>query len=341
MRADQFISKFFLPFSWLYGFGVGIRDMLYDEHILPSFRVHTPTICVGNLAVGGTGKTPHVEYLIDLLTRNGYRVGVVSRGYGRKTHGLVIADEHSTAITIGDEPMLLHAKYPQVYIAVCRNRIHAIHALERKMDRPDVFILDDAYQYRALRSGFNILLTSHDCLYVDDHLLPAGTLRDLPSQFMRANAIVVTKCPPHMTPIERRIVMTKLALPTYQQLYFSHMEFGPSPIDSTPLIVAGIANPDQMLRSVQAEWPNAEMMAFSDHHWFTRKDIDRITSAARNYRYVLTTEKDYARLMALPLPGELVAKLVAQPYRMVVDDEREELDKSIIRYVSEGLHQSR
>lgn len=337
MRPDQFISRIFLPLSWIYGFVIWVRNLLYDEHLLLSHEVNTPTICVGNLAVGGTGKTPHVEYLIALLTRAGYRVAVVSRGYGRKSSGFILADEHSTALSIGDEPMLLHHKYPDVQIAVCRNRVRAIRRLEQMENRPDVIILDDAFQYRALRSGYNILLSAHDRLYVDDRLLPAGRLRDLPSQALRANAVVVTKCPLHMTPIERRIVDNKLRLPSFQHLFFSHMEYGDVDIDSTPLLVAGVAHPEQMLNSIRSRWPHAEMMAFSDHHWFTQRDIQDIAQRAERYRYVLTTEKDYARLISLDLPDGLAQKLVAQPYRMVIDDEQELLDKEILRYVHEGL----
>lgn len=336
MRPDSFISKIFLPLSWLYGLGVWIRNILYDEHILPTFTVKTPTICVGNIAVGGTGKTPHVEYLINLLTQHGYQVAVLSRGYKRQTKGFLLADADATAATIGDEPMLLHTKYPNVPIAVCKRRVHGIHELERRCKGLQAIILDDAFQYRRLRCGYNLLLTAYDNLYVDDHMLPAGRLRDTCNQVIRANAVVITKCPKKMSPIERRIVGNKLKLASFQRLFFSHMESEELPLTGIPLLVTGIAHPESMLQAFQNKWPRAELMAYSDHHQFSNKDIEQITERAQNYSHVVTTEKDYVRLKLKQLPEELSKKLIAQSYHMVIDDEQEILDKEILQYVREN-----
>lgn len=339
MRLERLIGPWFAPLSWIYGLVVNVRNLLYDEHLLRVHKVSIPIICVGNLAVGGTGKTPHVEYLIDLLSREGLRVAVLSRGYKRKTKGFVLATDKSTAATIGDEPMLIHRKHPEVMVAVCHNRVKAIRILEKMANPPQVIILDDAFQYRRLECGYNILLTAHDYLYADDRMLPAGRLRDSRRQAMRANAIVVTKCKPTMTAIERRIVNTKLGLPSFQHLYFSHMVHGEVALEGAPLVVAGIAHPEMFLSQVQQSWPEAELMAFADHHLFTDKDIRQIAERAKNFRHVLTTEKDYVRLMLHDLPEELRAKLVSQPYAMVIDDEAEQFNTDILRYVHEGLYQ--
>lgn len=339
MRLERLIGPWFAPLAWCYGLAVSLRNLLYDERILPSVEVRTPTICVGNLAVGGTGKTPHVEYLIDLLTAHGYRVAMLSRGYKRKTSGFVLAGENATAATIGDEAMLIHRKHPEVIVAVCKDRVKAIRILEAMPNPPQVIILDDAYQYRRLRCGYNILLTAHDYLYADDRMLPAGRLRDNRHQAGRANAIVVTKCSPTMTAIERRIVNTKLSLPLFQHLFFSHMVHGDVLLQGTPLVLAGIAHPELFLRQVQQTYPEAELMAYSDHHRFSRKDIAAIAERARGFAHVLTTEKDYVRLMLHDLPDDLRQKLVSQPYSMVIDDEEDQFNTDILRYVHEGLYQ--
>lgn len=336
MRADKLIGKWFLPVSWIYGLAVWIRNMLYSDHLLPSYEVSVPTICVGNLAVGGTGKTPHVEYLIRLLTSHGFQVAVLSRGYGRKTKGYLEADMNSTARSIGDEPMLLHTKFPDVPVVVCKHRVAAIKRMQRDMKDLQVVILDDAFQYRKLRCGYNILLTKYDNLYVNDLMLPAGRLRDNKHQALRANAIVVTKCPETMPPIERRIVDTKLHVPSYQGLYFSRMEYDDIDLDFTPLIVAGIAHPETLLEHIQERFPKAKLMAFPDHHTFTDKDIEAIAAESRHFKYVLTTEKDYVRLTSLKLPDYLRAKLRVQSIEVKLFEDQENFDREVLRYVREG-----
>ena len=169
-----------IPASWLYGLGVAIRHALYDQHILPSFSAEVPTICVGNIAVGGTGKTPMTAYLVQLLLDHGYKPAVLSRGYKRSTRGFVMADANATAMTIGDEAMQMYERFPNVPIAVCEQRVRGVKQLQRQVEHLDAIILDDAMQHRALRCGYTILLTPYDRLYIEDHLLPYGTLRDLP-----------------------------------------------------------------------------------------------------------------------------------------------------------------
>ena len=245
------------PISWIYGFVVWLRNLLYDDHILRSTKVSIPTICVGNLAVGGTGKTPMAEYLLSLLSAN-YKVALLSRGYGRKTRGFRLANEHDTAATIGDEPMQIHLRFPDIPVAVCADRVKGVKQLQHLYPDLQCVILDDAYQHRSLSCGFYILLTPYDCLYTNDHMLPWGRLRDLPSQSHRANVVVVTKCPEHMQPIERRIVSNNLQLASYQHLFYSSIGYAPIAVDSTPLLVTGIANPMPLLHHMQQQFPDTE-----------------------------------------------------------------------------------
>lgn len=328
--------KFLLaPLSWLYAFGVWVRNVLYDDHVLPSYKVDVPTIAIGNLAVGGTGKTPMTEYLIRLLSPN-YKVAVLSRGYGRKTSGFRIANEHDNAKTIGDEPMLIHTHYPDIPVAVCADRVQGVKQLQHQIPDLQCIILDDAYQHRKLRAGFYILLTSYDKLYVHDHILPFGTLRDLPAESARANAVVVTKCPKTMQPIDRRIVSNSLRLASYQHLYYSSIGYAPLRISSTPLLVAGIANPAPLLEHLRQSFPDTELLAFADHRHFTKGDMKLILSKAEQYKHVVTTEKDYMRMQQTPLIEALGRKLHVLPIQTDLGIDQDAFDRQILLYVSES-----
>lgn len=330
-------SKIFLPISWLYGLLVNMRNLLYDEHLLPVREVSVPTICVGNLAVGGTGKTPMVEYIVRLLLDRGYRVAVLSRGYGRRTRGFRLADDHATALTIGDEPLQIHRHFPEVPVAVCESRYVGVRRLMRVVEGLQCVVLDDAFQHRGLRCGYNILLTSYDRLYTDDCYLPAGYLRDAPGQARRANVVVVTRCPEGMTPIEHRIIETRLHLPACVRLYFSRIRNDELSVSGRPLVVTGIAHPEALYEYIRSRYADAEMMTFADHHLFSDSDVQTILRAAAEDRVVLTTEKDYARMLLTPLVSELGERLVVLPIRNELVREGELFDKELIRYVSETL----
>jgi len=323
------------PLALLYGAGVLLRNGLYKTKLLYTHHVSVPTICVGNLAVGGTGKTPFVEYLIRMLSPH-YQVAVLSRGYRRQSRGFVLADAQSSALTIGDEPMQIHTKFPQIPVAVCKDRIEGIRRLQAQFPHLQAVILDDAFQYRKLRCGFNILLTAYDNLYIDDHFLPMGTLRDARMESLRASAIVVTKCPPTMRPIDQRIVDTKLHLPTFQQLCFSRIEYANMPSNKKILLLTGIARPEYMLDEVRRHNPATRLLAYPDHHRFTEKEIARITDIARQYDMVLTTEKDYVRLIALALPKSLMNKLRSLPITISLTD-ADNLERAIRQYINENL----
>lgn len=330
---------FYIPLSWLYALGVAIRHFLFDKHLLVSHSVSVPTICVGNIAVGGTGKTPMVEYLLRLLLSHGYHPAVLSRGYKRKTHGFVLADTASTVATIGDEAMQLHTKFPEVPVAVCEHRVRGVRQLQRQLKELDVVLLDDAMQHRRLRCGYTILLTPYDRLYIDDHMLPWGRLRDLPSRALKADAIVVTKCPDSIRPIDMRVVDNRLHLPSYQQLHFVGIEYAPLTQEGNPLVLCGVAQPQYLLEHVRTQYPQAQLMAFPDHHAFSAKEIDSILQRAKPFDFVLTTEKDMQRLQATSLEERLreVGKpLAVLPIRMRFCSPNEAFDRHILNYVHEN-----
>ena len=328
-----------IPLSWLYSLVIAIRHFLFDKRLLVSFTVDVPTICVGNLAVGGTGKTPMTAYLVQLLLANGLHPAVLSRGYKRKSRGFVMADDQATVDTIGDEAMQLHEAFPDVPVAVCEHRVRGVRQLIRQIEGIDVVVLDDAMQHRTIRCGLTILLTAYDNLYINDHLLPWGTLRDLPSRALTADAVVVTKCPPDIRPIDMRVVDNRLHLPTYQQLHFAGIEYAPMNEKGVPLVLCGIAQPKYMMEHVQQSYPQAELMAFPDHHPYSENDIEAILARAKNFDFVLTTEKDMQRLKNTSLQTQLEAqgkKLVSLPIQTCFYTPKENFDKQILLYVREN-----
>ena len=300
-----------LPASVLYGMAVRLRNYLFDQGILKEHTFGCPIICIGNLSVGGTGKTPHTEYLISLL-RDKYRTAVLSRGYKRKTRGFLLAGPDSTADQIGDEPWQMHDKYPDVQVAVCAQRVRGIQALLAQANAPQAILLDDAYQHRYVKAGLNILLIDYNQLQGDMHLLPAGRLREPFSEMRRADIVIVTKCPPNMNPIDYRIATNRLSVSANQHLFFSDIRYEHPrkvfrqeviPIDqlreSSVLLLTGIANPRPMERYLRERCREMRVMAFGDHHRFTRQDIAAINQAYSTMpsdSYVVTTQKDAARL---------------------------------------------
>ncbi|MCD8184147.1 MAG: tetraacyldisaccharide 4'-kinase [Bacteroides sp.] len=303
------------PLSWLYGMGVCLRNKLFDWGWLRSKSFDVPVICVGNLAVGGTGKTPHTEYLIRLLGKTGMNVATLSRGYKRKSKGYVLADGESGVRRIGDEPYQIKSKFPGIRVAVDEDRCHGIEQL-LKLQTPfvDVVLLDDAFQHRYVKAGLNILLTDYHRLLCDDALLPAGRLREPASGKNRAQIVIVTKCPDDIKPIDFNIITKRLHLYPYQQLYFSRFRYGglmPLFPEKTKgfsaltkneqvLLVTGIASPASLVQEVEAYTPDVKLLAFDDHHDFSAKDLQQIeeqfSHLEERKRIIITTEKDAARL---------------------------------------------
>ena len=338
MKPIQLLRYCATPISWLYTLGVWVRNTLYNNYILPSYVVNIPTIAIGNLAVGGTGKTPMTEYLVRLLSSE-YKIAVLSRGYGRKTRGFRLATTEDTAQTIGDEPMLIHTHFPHLPVAVCEDRVLGISRLQSIMPDLQCIILDDAYQHRKLRAGFYILLTAYDNLYVNDYMLPRGNLRDLPAESARANAVIVTKCPDVISDVDRQMIHRTLHLASHQHLYCSRIAYDSLPVDSTPLLITGIANPKLLLDHIQRQFPDTELLAFPDHHDFTSKDILTILDKATKYDYVVTTEKDYMRMKSTSLINALTDKLQVWPITTELADDHGAFDLQILSYLTECQRQ--
>ena len=334
--------------SRLYGVAVGIRNLLYDEHILHSETVDVPTICIGNLAVGGTGKTPHTECVVGMLAEKGYKVAILSRGYKRKTKGFVLADDQSTADSIGDEPMQMHLHFPNIPVAVSENRVRGIKKLQKSYPDLQVVVLDDAFQHRRLCCGYYILLTAADNLYVHDHLLPWGSLREQQYGSLRANMVIVSKCPRDMRPIDKRIIDSTLRLPTYQYLLFSEMKYGslrPLYEDASvtsmqkPLVVTGIANPAYIWEYMKGQYKEIATYQRSDHYRYTDKDIDEMAEQCQKEHCdgIVTTEKDAVRLQTVPrLREKLGDKIYVLPIKTVITEGEDIFTKQIINYVTEN-----
>jgi tetraacyldisaccharide 4'-kinase len=300
-----------LPFAVIYAFIVIVRNWLYDKKYLQSAEFNFPLICVGNLSVGGTGKSPMVEYLVDLLHEK-FLVATLSRGYKRRTKGYTLASETSTALEIGDEPMQFHIKFPNVAIAVGEERIVAIPQLLHDKPNTQAIILDDAFQHREVVAGFNILLTECNDLFTDDFFLPTGDLRDQRSSYKRAQVIIVTKCPNDISQKEKDEMIRKINPLMQQQIFFTAIEYGQpyhifnhtrksiSPEDEI-LLVCGIANPKPLKAYVHEQSSTYYQVTFNDHHIFSIDDLKDIQKRydqihAEN-KFILTTEKDAVRLM--------------------------------------------
>jgi len=313
MFPDFFLRSFrilLFPFSLLYWLGIGVRNFLYDKKILSSNEFALPVICVGNLSVGGTGKSPMVELLVTLL-KDRYRVATLSRGYKRRTRGYALAGAGSTALDIGDEPMQFHLKFPEVPVAVGEERLDAIPQLLH--DRPDtqVIILDDAFQHRAVRAGMNILLTDYHNLFTRDFYLPTGDLRDCKSSYKRAQIIVVTKCKPDLDEEAGKKITMEIDPQPGQQVFFATIEYGipyhiqsrrdfPFSLDTDVLLVTGIANPLPLKKMLEEHHHSYQMLQYPDHHIFTIDDWNEILKKYRSMgagnKMILTTEKDAVRL---------------------------------------------
>ena len=298
----RLFRKIAFPFSLLYALVVHFRNWLFDVGVFSSKSYKTPTICVGNLSVGGTGKTPMTELLIRML--EGKRLATLSRGYKRKTEGFVLAMPHSTVLDLGDEPFQLYRKFPDIAVSVDSDRRNGIEQLETLI-KPEVIILDDAFQHRKVRPAFSILLTAYQKLYVDDWYLPTGDLRDSKGQAKRANLIIVTKCPELPDEKERVRIGKRLRPLPHQKVLFATLHYAEmvsngsgknlsfDDLKSTKVaLVTGIASPEPLVEHLSAQKIQFDHFRFGDHHNFTVSDIDKF----RDYQIILTTEKDFVRL---------------------------------------------
>ena len=354
------INEWLTPLSWLYGLGVGLRNQLFELGILKSTSFDMPVISVGNITVGGTGKTPHVEYLIRLL-KDKTKVAVLSRGYKRKSHGFVLADADSSMTDLGDEPYQMHMKYPDIYVAVDKNRRHGIEQFTHKIAAPDVdvVLLDDAYQHRYVKPGINILLIDYHRLIIYDKLLPAGRLREPKDGKSRADIVIVTKCPQDLKPMEYRVLTKALNLYPYQSLFFTTLEYGAlhpifggddMPLDTLSarnhiLLLTGIASPRQMMIDLKPHCSDITPLTFSDHHQFSARDIRTINETFASMpegRLIVTTEKDATRLLPLDgLSDEAKRHLYALPVEIKFAlGQEQDFNNKIIDYVRKNSRNS-
>ena len=331
------LRKILFPFAVLYGFITSIRNFLFDKGMLKSHSFDVPVIAVGNLSVGGTGKTPQIEYLIRLLSPN-YKVATLSRGYKRQSKGFVLADSTSNAEILGDEPFQFYTKFKNIQVAVDADRKNGIEQLLYQQERPDVILLDDAFQHRKVKAGFYILLTSYGDLFCDDYMLPTGNLRESRSGAKRADIIVVTKCPANLSLDEQNEIKSKLQLNSDQELYFSYIDYDDSVYSEDKvlkvseienvdkLLLAGIAKPEPFFGYLQDE--NVECLTYPDHHHFTEKELLEINNKSKN-KIIITTEKDFVRLKG-SIPKE---QLFYLPIRSTFLSVSENFDKTITNYV--------
>lgn len=299
----QKLRKILLPFSWLYSGVTRLRNELYNRGIFESTAYDVPVICVGNLSVGGTGKSPMVEYLIDHL-KDEYCVATLSRGYKRSTSGFYLLTGTETAREVGDEPLQFKKKYPNILVAVDEVRTRGIEKLLALPQPPEVILLDDAFQHRRVTPKLNILLTSYENLYSQDKVLPAGNLREPKSGSRRAHIVVVTKCPPGLGKIERQRVSESLDLLPEQSLFFASIGYSEQIFNQKGamalsklqekefVLVTGIAKPLPLVEYLQEQDLKFQHESFPDHHNFTDKQLRSLTS----HELILTTEKDYMRL---------------------------------------------
>lgn len=340
-----------LPISLLYHVVLWFRHKLYDWHLLKSTRFSEPVICVGNLSLGGTGKTPHTEYLTRLLSSD-YRLAILSRGYGRKSRGFVQGDATCTAADIGDEPLQYLCKFDNIRVAVDEDRVKGVRMLMAQAMPPQVILLDDAFQHRKIEAGLNILLTDYQHLYCDDFLFPAGTLRDIPQAARRAEIIVVSKAPKDLSDEAKASTIEKLKTDGKQKVYFSYLEYEALlPLNKKAkevatnqigkaLLFTGIANPEPLARHLNSCFSQVESIAFGDHHNYSENDLKRVIASYEamegSDKIIITTEKDAARLAKSAYLCQLESvPLFAAPVRVHFHEE-EKFNEAIKDYVREN-----
>ena len=358
------INKNLRPLACLYGIGVGMRNLLFEMGVLKSRSFSIPVISVGNITVGGTGKTPHVEYLIRLL-KDQLNVAVLSRGYKRKSSGFVLSDKDTPMPMIGDEPYQMKQKFPDITVAVDKKRTRGISMLTAEDSdlKVDVVLLDDAFQHRYVKPGINILLVDYHRLLIYDELLPAGRLREPVGAKDRADIVIITKCPKDLKPMEFRVITKAMKLFPYQQLFFSTLEYdAPRPVFANEpnmaaiesvealagkniLLLTGIASPEQLMHDLQDFHSQITPLTFGDHHNFSRKDVETINETFAKLpepRLVLTTEKDATRLQVVDgLADEVKRHLYALPLRIaIMQNQQEEFNQKILGYVYKNSRNS-
>ena len=342
-----------MPIAFLYGIITFLRNCLYDWRILKEKRFDIHTIGVGNLAVGGAGKTPLVEYLIRLLANDDTRIATLSRGYKRKTNGFVLADQNSTAEDIGDEPLIYKTKY-NVQVAVDTSRVNGIkNLIALRENAPKVILLDDVFQHRSVRCGLNIVVSDYNNLYYNDTMLPAGTLREFKSGIIRADLIIISKTPERTSPVEIRNILKDVNPKAHQRVFFSYLKYGElyslsnehTKLDTLNdlfrfrvISFAGIANAQPMVNYLKEYAAEVRHLPFPDHHEYILKDLEDIERYYNSFeggnKIMVTTEKDLMRLKNHSVWD--IAKrmnIYILPVEITFKDKEEELNELILKYV--------
>ncbi|PIE49180.1 MAG: tetraacyldisaccharide 4'-kinase [Flavobacteriales bacterium] len=338
--------KILYPFSLIYGEITTLRNRLYNRKILKSTGFDIPIITVGNLSVGGTGKTPQIEYLIRLLSDK-CKVAVLSRGYKRSSSGFIIADKNSSAKTVGDEPLQYFKKFQNIIVAVDADRVNGITNLLALASKPDVILLDDAFQHRKVKSGLNILLTQYGQLYSDDTVLPTGNLREKKSGADRAEVVVVTKCPDELSEMQQFTIAQQLQIKNYQTLFFSKIVYADKIIGKKDtvevnklkkynvLLVTGIAKTNPLTDYLTKINVDFKHLKFADHYVFKEKDFKAVETAYKRLegdkKIILTTEKDYVRSFE-----ESNLPIFYLPIKTEFIDHQSDFDKIILNYVEQS-----
>ena len=344
------IRKILYPLSLLYGEIVGARNKAFEKGVLDSVSFTIPIIVVGNLNVGGTGKSPQIEYLVRLL-QNKYKVAVLSRGYKRKSKGFQLANKNSTATQLGDEPFQFYKKFNNIIVAVDADRVNGINQLQQLEDPPEIILLDDAFQHRQVNAGFTILLTDYQNLYVYDSMLPSGNLREKKEGAKRAQIIVVTKCPDNLSEEHQFITAQKLKPELDQTIFFSTIEYYNAVLNNKDeisilelkqyqvLLITGIANPNPLVQFLEDNSIKFDHLKYQDHHDFTKSDKNKIYNdfdlIKSDKKIILTTEKDYVR----NFEGDN-KNIYYLPIKTKFLDNEEDFNKLILNYVQQNTGNS-
>ena len=344
MKPAFRIYNVFRPIGWLYGLVTGLRNRMYDGGMLKSVSFPIPVICVGNITVGGTGKTPHTEYIAALL-KDRIHIAILSRGYGRHTKGFILSDAQSDSNLIGDEPLQIKRRFPDIEVAVCEDRVTGIKRLS-DLCSPKVIILDDAYQHRTVTPSLNILLVNYNRNILQDAMLPAGRLRENASCRRRAQMIVVTKCPKELSSREMDDLASMLAVSPEQKVFFTTLEYGSLyPLDGISevpsqdcpvLALTGIADPAPMETQLRKSHKEVSMLSYPDHHDFSKNDILDIEHRLQNMpqgSIIVTTAKDAARLSGMNLNEGLKSSIFILPVKPAFLRNAKGFDDTILNHI--------
>ncbi|MGL4364008.1 MAG: tetraacyldisaccharide 4'-kinase [Bacteroidales bacterium] len=338
-----------LPLASLFHLAISIRHWLYDIGIFRTYTFPIPIICVGNITVGGTGKTPHTQYLADLLTQQDIKTAILSRGYKRKTKGFLYVKSNSSALQVGDEPLLLKRKNKNTIVAVCKKRVWGIQKLLKDYPDLQVIILDDGFQHRSVKAGVSMVLTTYDNLSTQDNLLPLGRLRDTKKQLRRAEMLIVTKCPKHILPIDFKIKEKQLAVRPYQYLYFTHyttktpiniitLKELEQPVEQV-IALASIAQPEPFFKTLMNNYTVVHSLTFNDHHNFTKRELHCIERLMQHYKeaILITTEKDAMRLMNMHISEMYKTRIYYAPIEVqFFNNSAIDFSKNIFNYVTKN-----